>query len=92
MSEHKAFRDSMIKLAILCAFAICYSMGGWGDFFGGQKWIRRFMAPFILCGGCYWFSRDWRYFVQFPVMCISLSLGYGESSSLMKFFTKLFGL
>lgn len=59
----------------------------------GGKALRRFAAP-ALCGvGCFIFSRDWRYFIQMPLMMASLSLGYGADSTSIKILKRaIFGL
>jgi ABC-type uncharacterized transport system fused permease/ATPase subunit len=32
---------------------------------------------FIMAGGMYWFSRDWRSLLTFPALILGTSLGYG---------------
>jgi hypothetical protein len=49
-----------------------------------MKWLRRFLAPAILCGSAFLFSLDWRYLVQMPLMFITLSLGYGADNVIVK--------
>ena len=88
MSEKKAFRNSLIKLSIICLFAICYSLGGmyW-------KPLRRFIAPTILCTSMFYFSKDWRSIIQLPFMFLSLSLGYGADNLFFKIVKRcIFGL
>ena len=43
----------------------------------GFLYLRRFVAPGILCAGMFYFSRDWRSLVQLPIMMFSLAIGYG---------------
>lgn len=82
MNEKNQFRDAMIKLAIICVCAILYCLGG--AEFGWGKWLRRFLMPFIMVGGMFWFSRDWRSLISFPLLCIGLSLGYGADETWLK--------
>ena len=92
MSEKNQFRDSLIKLALVGVFAILYSMGGSADY-GGMKWLRRFLAPAIMVGGMFWFSKDWRCLPQLPLMFASLSLGYGSDIEIWKIIKRgIFGL
>lgn len=69
----------IIEAAIICViFASCWAIGGSGDFWGGQKWIRRFLGPAIL--GVWAFLRsgfDWRFLVQIPFMMGASTLPYG---------------
>ena len=83
----------MIEPLIVCAvFASLYAIGGSGDFWGGQKWIRRFLAPFLFCLWAFLRSWDWRYFVQMPFMMGSLCLPYGSDSTFGKIILRtLFG-
>lgn len=88
MNEKKAFRNSLIKLGIVCLFAICYSVGGmyW-------KPLRRFVAPTILCASMFYFSKDWRSMIQLPFMMLSLSFGYGADNLFFKILKRgIFGL
>lgn len=79
MNEKKALKNSLIKLLIVCLFAICYSLGGmyW-------KPLRRFVAPIILCTSMFYFSKDWRSIIQLPFMFLSLSFGYGTDNLFFK--------
>lgn len=88
MKEGVQLRKSLIKLLIAGIFAVLYSLGGME-----HKWLRRFLAPFILCGGTFYFSKDWRSLISFPVMCLSLSLGYGADETITKIIKRgVFGL
>lgn len=79
MSERNQLRDVCFRFLLVFIFAGLYSLGGMED--GGGKWIRRFLAPTILCGGMFYFSRDWRCFVQMPFMMGALTLGYGGTDN-----------
>lgn len=76
----------MIEPLIICAvFAALYAIGGSGEFWGGQKWIRRFLAPGIFC--IWAFLRggfDWRYFLQLPFMIGALTLPYDADDTVAK--------
>jgi hypothetical protein len=72
MSEKKEIPKILGRVGIIVAFALLYCWGGME-----MKWLRRFLAPAILCGGMFFYSRNWRALVQFPVMCAALCLGYG---------------
>lgn len=84
----------ILEAMLICVvFASMYAIGGSGDFFGGQKWIRRFLAPsmfsawaFLRGGG------DWRYLVQMPLMMGALCLPYGADNLWGKIFLRgIFG-
>ena len=77
--EKKTQIKVILKLLIVVVFASLYAWGGME-----MKWLRRFVAPAILCISSFAFSRNWRYLVQMPAMFITLSLGYGADSVLTK--------
>lgn len=78
----------IIKLVIVVIFASLYAFGGME-----MKWLRRFLAPGILCLSAFAFSRDWRYLIQAPLMMITLSLGYGADFLWFKILRRgIFGL
>ena len=79
MREKKTQIKVILKLIIVIIFASLYSWGGME-----MKWLRRFLAPAILCLSAYGFSRDWRYLVQMPFMFLSLSIGYGGENLWVK--------
>jgi len=88
MSEKKALKNALIKLGICIVFAILYCVGGMET-----KALRRFVAPVILCGGMFYFSRDWKSLIQLPFMFLSLSLGYGAENIVIKILKRgIFGL
>lgn len=84
MSERQAFKDIWIRLAICIVFATLWCLGGWGEFLGGAKWLRRFVAPLELSVGLFYFSRDWKSFITAPLLMIGGSLGYGGDDTLTK--------
>lgn len=84
MSEKKQFIETFIRLAVVIVFATLYCLGGWGEFLGGAKWLRRFVAPCVLGAGLFYFSRDWKSLLQVPLMFVTLSLGYGSDIEWIK--------
>ena len=87
MSEAKPLRNALIKLGICVVFATLYCLGGMG-----WLWMRRFVAPAVLVGGMFYFSRDWRSLIQLPFMMFSLAIGYGADTLLEKIMKRmLFG-
>lgn len=69
----------IIEAAIICViFASCWAIGGSGDFWGGQKWIRRFLGTGLLGFWAFWRSGwNWLYLVQMPLMMVASTLPYG---------------
>lgn len=63
----------LVRCVFVIGFGILFSWGGIEN-----KWLRRFIAPSELSLGMFLFSRDWRVFLQTPLMMITLSLGYGS--------------
>jgi len=87
MSDEKKIQWRVFqKYLILFLFASCYSLGGLAGF---GKELRRFVAPFILCGGIYYYTRDWKVLCQLPVMFLSLSIGYGADTLFVKILKRL---
>ena len=87
-SEKKTMLKVFLKLIVVLVFAGLYCWGGVEN-----KWLRRFVAPAILCLSAFGFSRDWRYLIQMPLMFITLSLGYGSDSLWIKILKRtIFGL
>jgi hypothetical protein len=85
--EKKTQIKVILKLLVVVIFASLY---GWGGM--EMKWLRRFVAPAILCLSAFGLSRNWRYLVQMPAMMITLSLGYGADSVIGKIFKRfMFG-
>lgn len=91
MSEKKALRNALIKLGICVIFSVLYCLGGMEG--AGGKVLRRFIAPAVLAGGMFYFSRDWKSLLQLPLMFASLSLGYGADTTILKILKRaLYGL
>lgn len=84
MSEKKIQLKVIAKLLIAVVFAGLY---GWGGM--EYKWLRRFVAPAVLCLSMFCYSRDWRCLIQMPAMMITLSLGYGADALWGKIFRRL---
>ena len=85
----------IIESAIICVvFASCWAIGGSGDFWDGQKWIRRFLGPGILCIWAFWRSGwNWRFLVQMPLMMGASTLPYGADDLGTKWLLRgLFGV
>lgn len=80
MSEKSAVRDVFIKIAIVLVFATLYMLGGWGEFLDGAKWLRRFVAPCVLSGGIFYFTRNWKALLIAPIVGLGASLGYGADN------------
>ena len=77
---------------IVLAFSSLYAIGGSGDFWDGQLWIRRWLATFLLCAWGFWLSRDWRSAIFFPLMAGAMTLPYGEDVLIWKILWRgLFG-
>ena len=67
-----------------CAYIsnVLYSVGGTEMSFGGKKWIRRYLASFILALSAnltavmlsVW---DWKLLIMYPLLSAGMSLGYG---------------
>lgn len=90
--EQRQALHVVIKFLIVLVFAFLYMAGGSGDF-GGLKWLRRFLAPAILCLSMFAYSRDWRCLVQMPLMMGALCLPYGADTTSAKIFLRgIFGL
>lgn len=77
-----------VKLILIIVCAFLYAWGGIE-----HKWLRRFVAPAILCFSMFGFTRDWRTLIQMPFMFASLSMGYGATQFIWKIVRRsLFGL
>lgn len=87
-NEKKIQIKVLIKLLIAIVFAGLYAWGGME-----MKWLRRFVAPAVLCLSMFGFSRNWRCLIQMPAMMITLSFGYGADSLIGKILKRaLYGL
>lgn len=71
----------ILRMLVLIAFASLYAIGGSEDFWGGEKWIRRFLAPLVLCGFGLVVSRDWLYGLSYFATFGALTLPYGADST-----------
>ena len=76
----------VLKLLTLVCFATLYGFGGMSG-----KWKRRSVAPFVLTVGLCLLSLwsgtfSWWFVGFFPLLTLSLSMGYGAS----EFWTKVF--
>ena len=54
---------------------VCASLYAWGGM--EMKWLRRFLAPAIFAASYFYFTRDWRIWLQMPLVMASMTLGYG---------------
>ena len=75
MSEKREQLEAIGRLLWVVVFALLYAWGGME-----MKWLRRFLAPIWLCGGMYLFSRNWKVFLQLPLMVFGFTKGYGAVS------------
>lgn len=94
MNERKQLWVILESVAICVLFASLWAMGGSKYFWGGQKWLRRFLAPSIFCLWAFLRSGfDWRYFLQMPLMMGAATLPYGADSLGVKWLLRiLFGV
>lgn len=68
---------------------VLYMWGGTEMSWGGQKWLRRFLASFVLTlaaglTALYLGKWSFRYLLMFPCLSIGFSLGYGRTAILLK--------
>ena len=75
-SEKKIQIEVYLRFLFVFVFAALYAWGGLEN-----KWLRRFVAPGVLCGGMAIFARDWKCLIQAPLMMITLSMGYGAEDN-----------
>ena len=85
MNERKQLWRILETLGVCVIFASLYAIGGSGDFWGGQKWIRRFLAPGLFCIWAFLRSFDWRNLAAMPFMFGALCLPYGSDDFIGKF-------
>lgn len=91
--EQKQLIIFLIKVLGLAVFSSLYAIGGSGDFWGGQLWIRRWLAPALLSGVAFGISLDWRALAAYPLMCGALTLPYGADVTWQKILLRYaFGL
>lgn len=84
----------IVEAAIVCIiFAALWAIGGSEDFWGGQKWIRRFLGSAILCSWSFWRSGwNWRFLIQMPFMMGASTLPYGANDTATKWLLRgIFG-
>lgn len=90
--EQKQLLNFLEVMVVCLIFASLYAIGGSEDF-GGQKWVRRFLAPGLFGIWAFWRSGDWRTIVQTPLMMGALTLPYGADIFLQKVWLRsLFGI
>ena len=79
MNERKQLWVIFEAVMVCIVFASLYAIGGSGDFWDGQKWLRRFLAPALFTAWAFFRSGlDWRYLVQMPLSMGALCLPYGS--------------
>jgi hypothetical protein len=88
MSELTLQWIMVLKLLTLVLYASLYAFGGMRG-----KWKRRWIAPFVLTVGICLLSLwsgtfSWWFVGYFPLLAISLSLGYGASEFWLKMFKR----
>lgn len=88
-AEQKQFYVVLETIVVCIIFAGLYAIAGSQDFWGGQKWLRRFLAPGLFCLWAFFRSGfDWRYLIQMGPMMGGLTLPYGADSLGMKWFLR----
>jgi len=65
-------------IARMLLVVVCASLYAWGGM-EHRLLLRRILAPAVAAVTCFYFSRDWRHFILFPLLWISSSIGYGAS-------------
>lgn len=79
--ERKQLWIVLEAISVCALFGALWAIGGSDDFWGGQKWIRRFLGPFIFALWAFIRSGfDWRYFVQMPFLMGASTLPYGADT------------
>lgn len=87
--EQKQLICFLLRMLVLLVFASLYAIGGSEDFWGGEKWIRRFLAPAVLCGFGLVVSKDWLYLLSYFVTFGALTLPYGADDTWTKVLLRL---
>lgn len=83
--EQKQLLGFLGRCAVLVGFCALYAMAGSEDFWGGQLWIRRWLATFLLCvWGAIITRGDWRSWAFFPLMAGALTMPYGADALWIK--------
>lgn len=83
-TEQKQTLFFLEAVLVACVFGALYAIGGSEDFFNGQKWIRRFLAPALFGLWAFLRSFDWRSLVGIPLIMGGLCLPYGADSFIEK--------
>lgn len=92
-TEQKQSVLFLVRSFGLVVFASLYAIGGSGDFFGGELWLRRWLAPAVLAAVAFLVSWDWRMLAAYPLMGLALTLPYGADETWQKWLLRgLFGL
>lgn len=84
-NEYKFQIRAFLKLLCVCGFALLYGLGG-----VEHKELRRYVAPLFITSCMWLFSRNWRVFIQAPLLMLTLSLGYGAEVFWVKIVKRLF--
>lgn len=85
MNKEEKFHltDSACRLCLVMVCAMLYMAGG-SEELGGEKWLRRYLAPAVECIGLMILTKNWLYVIQAPLRMITLSLGYGADEFIYK--------
>ena len=83
-NEYKLQIRAFLKLLCVCGFALLYALGG-----VEHKELRRYVAPLFLTGCMWLFNRNWKVFLQAPLLMFTLSLGYGADTLWEKIIRRL---
>jgi hypothetical protein len=78
MNERKQLLLILESAAVAVVFASLWAIGGSEDFFGGQKWIRRYLGTGLF--GIWAFLRsgfNWRHVIQMGLMMGASTIPYG---------------
>ena len=85
MNERKQLLLILEAIVICAIFGAMWAIGGSGDFWGGQKWIRRFLAPSIFALWAFFRSGyNWKYFIAMPLTMGASTLPYGADENIIK--------
>jgi len=84
-------KEQLWILGKLAAIAACTMLYAWGGM--EYKVLRRFVAPAIAVLTMMGYTRSWKTLVQYPIWCVTLSMGYGADSLIGKITRRgVFGL
>lgn len=76
-------------LTSLVVVVLCAGLYAWGGM--EMKWLRRFIAPCIAAGYLAIINKDFMQLIKAPLLMAASCVGYGESSSLVSFFSNILG-